>query len=234
MANICSNMMCIYAPDGNTQKLRDFYNKLHKLYEEDDDLNVIGIAIQLRPDLDKNKIFKMANDNYWASVGWIDDIEYREPNINIDTAHIFINYQSKWCPCIELWNLAIEPSGLKQVTIAEEPGCHVYINTDTECKFFNDKYCIDVSGYFTVNGEKKFLEYHEYYYDSENLEEHIIADINEVLGEDLGVKFNTIDEIKTFMDKADDEVEDGWAIFEKFIPDYTSENKDDLDDEEED
>lgn len=231
MANICSNMMCIYAPDGNTQKLRDFYNKLDTLYKEDSDLNVIEIVIQLRPDLDKNEIFKMADDNYWASVGWINTLEYREPDENIDTAHIFIDYESKWCPCIELWDLAIEPSGLKQVTIAEEPGCRVYVNTDTEYKFFNDKYCVDVSGYFTVNGEEKFLEYHEYYYDSDNSDEYMIADINEALGEDLGIKFNTIEEIKTFMDKADNEVEDGWAIFEKFTPNYGSEIRDDLDEE---
>lgn len=84
-----------------------------------------------------------------------------------------ISYETAWEPIIDSFNkMLIEKyKGLNQVTLAEECGCGLYVNTDVSGEFFPDKYYFD----YCVNNE--YSDNH--YYESE---EDLVEHFNELFG----------------------------------------------------
>ena|GEM_PF-6433852 len=55
--------------------------------------------------------------------------------------------ETAWGPLPEVWDLMAEKYNLSYVYCSEECGCAVYVNTDSEGRFFSDRYILD---YFVV------------------------------------------------------------------------------------
>lgn len=61
-----------------------------------------------------------------------------------DDYYIRVAMETRWSPMINGFNKLLgRYLNLHAVYVAEEPGCEIYINTDTEGRFFNVKYCLD-------------------------------------------------------------------------------------------
>ena len=92
--------------------------------------------------------------------GSLDQID--APVFNGKDWHIYIYMTTRWSPMVDGFNkLLSNYISLKGVYCAEEPGCEIYVNTDTEGRFFSVKYCIydddDGSEYFDSDSE--FIKY---------------------------------------------------------------------------
>ncbi len=206
MANICANVMCVYTYDKNEANLKKVYNILKENFTNC--LSISEAVFHLRPDLSEKEIDKKLAQ--YETRGWIDcdsDITYHDAAEG-KPAYIQIYYQSKWSPTIEAWDLAIEPYGLEEVTIAEEPGCEVYINTDTDHVFFTDKYLIDI--YYNGNEEyPDAAEIREYYSDLQDA----LADVNKYFNTDIQTKR----QLETYIETLAEQHEEGWANFAEFV-----------------
>lgn len=111
----------------------------------------LGVGYSLEEVLDYNIIYCR---------GEICDYHFEEEHINF-------NYESANRPIYKYIDKMLKEKypGLKQVTISEEPGFEIFINTDTEGLFFKDKYYLDCCinerypdfRYFET--EKGFVEY---------------------------------------------------------------------------
>ena len=64
--------------------------------------------------------------------------------IEMEEDRITLLSEDAWSPCIETYDKFAEMYGLSYVLCAEEPGMGIYINTDTEHKYFLEKYIIFV------------------------------------------------------------------------------------------
>lgn len=205
MANICANVMCIYTYDKNEANLKKVYNILKENFTNC--LSISEAVFHLRPDLSEKEIEEKLSG--YETRGWIDcesDIIYNEETSS-RPANVQIYYQSKWVPTIEAWNLAIELYGLKQVTLSEEPGCEVYINTDTSYIFFADRYVLDIS-YDGNDDYPESVEFHEYYSDLNS----VLIDMEKCFHQ----HFTTELEIKEYIKSLADKHDEGWAIFAEF------------------
>ena len=74
---------------------------------------------------------------------------------------LLLSYESAWNPIIEDLDYILKEyqPNLKEVTYAEECGCEIYINTDSEGLYFNYKYYLDMS----TEGGNDFndIKYHD-------------------------------------------------------------------------
>lgn len=220
MANICSNIMRVYADKENEANLKKVYEILCQVMkdaEEDPDQNYMpNIVARMRPDLTEEEIDKKLYGCETRS--WMDgEPESYHEATDTDPASFTVYYESKWYPTIEAWNLVLEPYGVKQVTIAEEPGCDVYINTDKDGVFFIDKYMIDI--YTEENdGETASLEFKEYFGAGD--EDEMIEYFNQDIGSEIGREFKTVEEIKDYIKDLNHRTENGWAVFAEFTSEY--------------
>jgi len=93
--------------------------------------------------------------------GSLDQIEEPE-QLDDDDWYVRIWMTTRWSPMIDGFNAMLHQyMSLKGVYCAEEPGCEIYVNTDTDGDFFTVKYCIydddDGSEYFDSDSE--FINY---------------------------------------------------------------------------
>jgi len=63
-----------------------------------------------------------------------------------DSACYFkLETETAWCPMNELWDAVLEQyEGVSYVYVAEEAGCDIFINTDTEGQFFDQRYMLEI------------------------------------------------------------------------------------------
>ena len=88
-----------------------------------------------------------------------------------------LSYESAWNPINETLDeiLAQYLPHIKQVTLAEEAGCDVFLNTDIEGKYFKDKYYLDLTITGEVEGRKEEYNDQKYYETLEGVIEELKA-----------------------------------------------------------
>lgn len=116
--------------------------------------------------------------------GSLDQID--EPVFNGKDWHIYIYMTTRWSPMIDGFNKLLKDYiSLKGVYYAEESGCEIYVNTDTEGRFFTVKYCIydddDGSEYFDSDSE--FIKYMK---DTYKIDIPLVSDLKD--DDDIKVK----------------------------------------------
>lgn len=74
----------------------------------------------------------------------------------LNNGELELCYESAWEPINEVIDeiLALHQPQMKQVTLAEETGCDVFLNTDVEGKYFTEHYYLDL----TITGEDESRE----------------------------------------------------------------------------
>lgn len=79
--------------------------------------------------------------------GTVGYMEYLEDAILLST-------DTTWLPLTDAYNKIADTYGIKFVMQSIEPGCNVYINTDTDGIYFPDKYIINMTdeGIITPSG----------------------------------------------------------------------------------
>lgn len=92
--------------------------------------------------------YKWSDEREWEE-NWIDcrgsiDDDFAEYNSNDELEGVILYCQTAWGPKFESFELMIHEKypGLKTVCLAEEPGCEVYFNSDTEGIRFLEKYIV--------------------------------------------------------------------------------------------
>ena len=136
MPNWCSNSIAFYQEDGGDAVLEAFYTDIERY------LNYINPETSEHSSwvgnwLEASKI----NAENLCTRGFF-------TNIELNGDHVRVDMESAWAPLPEVWDLMAERYGLAYVYIAEECGCEVYVNTDTEGRFFTDRYILN---YFDVD-----------------------------------------------------------------------------------
>jgi hypothetical protein len=122
--------------------------------------------------------------------------------------HFFVKSDDAWGPRYEVWNAVLEKieEPIKMEIFAEEPGCGVYINTDTEGKFFDEKYYID----FLADSDEEVKricegkndEYVEFV--KENLYSNWFSDfegVKDFVNKLTGKKLDTVEKIEEMLEK---------------------------------
>ena len=62
-----------------------------------------------------------------------------------DDCYFKLETETAWCPMNELWDAVVEQhEGVSYVYVAEEAGCDIFINTDTEGRFFDQRYLLEI------------------------------------------------------------------------------------------
>lgn len=137
MANYCSTSVVIY---GNEKHVEDLFNKLERLKN--------GKESRV-----KNTFGKLWEGNLldicgidWESVicrGSIED--YFMMTDSESGVCLRLDQSDAWEPNVKYLDRIIEKQGykLKYVYLAEEPGNNLYVTSDTEKKFFSDRYKIE-------------------------------------------------------------------------------------------
>lgn len=111
-------------------------DKVKKLYEDwDTAINVIadGDDGWLGRLLAYNDIG--ANEVYCR--GFVDTLELQENGV-------YVISEDAWAPMFDFYDLIAELYGLQYVLMAEEPGNGLYLNTDTEGRYFPERYMLEV------------------------------------------------------------------------------------------
>jgi hypothetical protein len=100
-------------------------------------------------------------------------------DIYIDDDVLSVCSEDAWAPMSDFYELIAALYNVQYVYIAEEPGSEVYINTDTEGRFFTDKYKIEL-----------YVENMDQYKD-----DPLIQALNELSGDAYYDNFNDIAEV---------------------------------------
>lgn len=197
MANLCNNTMRIFAEDSTgAANLK----KVYEIIKRGEELNnsVYRIASELREDLTEEELDAVIekSDSIQECRGSLIFVEYTQATENDDREYIQVDYESKWTPCLALWDIALEPYHLKQVTLAEEPGYEVYINTDKSGKYFPEKYVVDlcVEGLDELGNPNVEDDYYTEYYESK---EEATKDLSRFFGK----KFKDFSEVETYFEE---------------------------------
>lgn len=204
MPNWCSTDIVFYGEREDIEKLRE---KLISVEDKDFDIKNdfgkkwLGFVLET---------FDISYEDAYCR-GWINYIS--EIFENEKGPHFFVQTEDAWGPMYEVWDAVLEKieDPVKMEILAEEPGCGVYINTDTSGKFFDERYMINILA--DTDEEVKRL--------CEGKDDDYVAFINENLYEN---NFNTFEEVKNFVKKLIgeelDSVEKVEKTLEKFSKKY--------------
>ena len=151
MPNWCYTQMVVY---GNATEIKDFHERLLKAQQEAEESQEWFLyRIYVQFGYSKEKILNSDTIGYIR--GNVCDIQL------LSDTELKVTYESAWAPMIGGFDYLLETHyiSLKEVTLAEEPGNEVYINTDTKHTYFDIKYCVDVEDYDTyyVSSDKEVV-----------------------------------------------------------------------------
>lgn len=143
-----------------------------------------------------------------GEVSYIGDLEDQDNGFG----NFMITTTTAHAPLIETWDLVISNySEIDYVYIAEEPGCQVFINTDTEGVYFKERYRVDVEIPKEIFGKK-----HQYIVALQTEEELLI-----LFKKITGQEFESHDQIeKYFENKIDSYEGDEWFGVNISVFDY--------------
>lgn len=135
MPNWCTTS---YVFRGNENEIKDFYNKIKSFVSKKRVPNDFGDSwlgnIVDGFGFDYNEI---------PCRGFID--YFPEIDEDTDPGRLELSTETAWGPMTEMWDKIIAkyyPS-ITYVLIAEEPGCNLYVNTDTEGYDFTERFSVD-------------------------------------------------------------------------------------------
>ena len=119
---------------------------------------------------------------------------------------ITIWYESAWTPCIEAWETILHRhfNDCAQYTLAEEPGCEVFVNTDPTGEYLPERYNVDASYHNSY-----FQDRYDGYYETK---EKALEDLNEWLGK----SFKSIEEVEAFFEEAEENDDDAFFSFHEY------------------
>ena len=156
MANICSQNIVYYGDEAGVLRL---YLWLREM--ESGKKTWIG------------ELLDAAGIKDWEDVnarGRVQDVELLEATKESPMG-VRVGVESKWTPSNDALDLVAEAvcgvgdGVMKEVMVAEEPGCEIYVNTDTEGLFFKEMAVVETNDdteYFYMGDEDgDFLEYVE-------------------------------------------------------------------------
>lgn len=134
MPNWCSNAVVVY---GDKDEVKLFKERYAQAYINSCKNNTWG-TYELFAVHNYNKDFILSDRSDWIR-GPIDDVN--EPQ---DPRAFRFYFESAWSPMIDGLRriLSERYKTLRCEVVAEECGEAIYINTDTDGKFFRDKYCL--------------------------------------------------------------------------------------------
>lgn len=135
MPNWCNNQSVILSHEKDNKNLKKVYDVINSI-ANDRTKSVVDLFYELTD---------VKEDNDLYSAGFIrGDINYVELRKTKDgEPYIEMNWDTAWQPMIEGLDYILEPLGLYEFTIAEEPSNLVYINNDELGEFFPNKFVID-------------------------------------------------------------------------------------------
>lgn len=160
MPNWCWNQTVFY---GDKEKQKEIYNKIEKEVKSgwphiDLFLKELGCTEE-----ELNKEFAVR-----AHINGISLLKDGE---------LELCYESAWCPINETIDEILTKylPHIKQVTLAEETGCDVFLNTDVEGKYFTEHYYLDLTITGEVKGRKERYNDIKYYETLEGVVEELKA-----------------------------------------------------------
>jgi len=136
MPNWCSNSIAFYQEDGGNAMVEAFYADVQK-YQDYKDPETGKHSDWVGHWLQSNRI----NTENLYSRGFFSNCE-------LNGNHVRVDMETAWAPLPEVWDLMADKYELVYVYISEESGCEVYVNTDSEGRFFTTRYMLN---YFDVD-----------------------------------------------------------------------------------
>lgn len=121
-----------------------------------------------------------------------------------DKDALYITYESAWGPMIEGFDYILRKhyKTLTQVSLSEEMGMEIYINTDVEGTYFSQKWCIDIVDNDIV------------YCDSDDEAVKVLNN----LGEKTGMKFETIKQWERNLEMLNNHIDEFDVYLHEFGP----------------
>lgn len=189
MPNWCSNAMAVYGPKDDVVKFVQIvregivnageYNQLYSTF--------------LAAGFSKEEIDALPD----FSRGFYTEMH---PEVETDSegAYAKIYFESAWSPLCDSWDALLRrffPT-LRQVTIADECGCEVYVNTDAEGRFFPDRYNVDacVEG---EDGESYLMDYDDHTFETLD---GALATVNAWLARNGFGPFDSIEQVEEWFE----------------------------------
>ncbi len=204
MPNWCNTTYAIYGnSESEIQEIKDFFDNVLQTPLEcfmgygDASKNWAG-RLLLSAGIDPDNI------SCRGFIQYVDDIEEGCS----DLYYVKIEQEDAWGPVPDVYDLLLSEHfnnypDLGYFYIAEEPGCEVYINTDTEGLIFTDHWYVE----FRKKGECIDTEYYE-----SGEEKDMLEDINKHVG-------RTFESIKEVYNFCSTEEGSDWLSIHKFETD---------------
>lgn len=136
MPNWCFNETIFYGDEDTILKV---YNKLNETTQ------LRGLRTEIKNHF--NYVLEalgVSNDDEFYVRGHISYYELKK--FYDKELTLYIQYETAWNPICETLDKVLEKYAptLKQVTLADEGGMGIYVNTDTEHKYFTERYWLDM------------------------------------------------------------------------------------------
>ncbi len=152
MANYCYNSVTFYGDEEKIKKLfekvqyalsKEFGDIVQTQFSVSSDPCWLGLlALEFGANIngyvfsEEEKMLKKTSDTGLNCRGSLTRVGLLSPEI------LELTSNSAWHPHIELWNMIAEQSDVNFELWAEEPGCGIFINTDTDGIFYPVRYRI--------------------------------------------------------------------------------------------
>lgn len=160
MPNWCYNRTIIY---GDKEQVKELWEIIERETSENRTIKTLNSWGQ---DWLGNVFYYFYNDKEVNQKGIMCRGSFYDKKYNEQEGTIYLSYETAWGPNIESWEQLLYDffPNLSQVTLAEECGCGIYVNTDTEGKFFKDKYVLDCcyqgeNHYEYFESDKELVDY---------------------------------------------------------------------------
>lgn len=195
MANWCYNDVKVYGSKPQVEKVLEFMRKA---------LNEAPNQTASSPTTWIGQFIVMAGEN-WEDIscrGWIDEIDDEVIDLDVGEACFFLSFHSAWSPQMGAIDCAIDAAlrnitekdrNVEYVYRAEEPSNGVYINTDTEGRFFEDRYAIDI--YDEFEGIPDGFEEGVNYFTSSNSVIRFLSQLTDIEIRDINHAFEICSDI---------------------------------------
>lgn len=218
MANNCYSQYTYHTTIENLESLKSF-NKFIS-----DNYNLTRIVDYLKElDLTDEQIRNMINDeDYRDEVFGCSDIETKTTEDGKELYYFTVDAESAWVPHPRPFQIMKDRdwSGINMEVYSEEPGCDLFINTDTEGIFNPTRY--RVFGYYCNWGVDSGNEFEEYF----ETKEEIARFLNSEIESDRFTADMDIYEMEKVADSILSDKYDTSSVsvyeFETDISDYTS------------
>lgn len=176
MANFCSNSIVFYSKD--KQKLSVFLRKIYAAFDSQGS-GIYNLMVlhgykdrEILNSIDKRDCFTFCDSKL---------------RTDKDIYSFQVDEESAWVPHMEVFRKILRQkygNAIRMVFLSEECGNDIYINTDTEGKYFTERYKVECS-----HGKEYKDEYFSEYSD-------LIRFVNEEYGTDL-TEFDDVEDVES-------------------------------------